>query len=111
MNPSSREPVGAAPLTFMDPADLLHVLREARGLLASPGDDFVWSSWHGPADALAELDGLIGSLEAGRLPARHAITVLFAPTGPIQEVSLSSGWSERFVELAEECDAAVSAAY
>jgi len=29
---------------------------------------------------------------------------LFAPTGPIQEVSLSSGWGQEFLELAERFD-------
>jgi hypothetical protein len=31
---------------------------------------------------------------------------LFAPTGPIQEVSLSSGWGDMFLELAKRMDAA-----
>ena len=32
------------------------------------------------------------------------IRVLFAPTGPIQEVSLSSGWGHEFIKLAERFD-------
>jgi len=35
------------------------------------------------------------------------MSVLFAPTGPIQEVSLSSGWGQGFLKLAEDFDAAV----
>jgi hypothetical protein len=31
-------------------------------------------------------------------------TVLFAPTGPLQEISISNGWSEIFLKLAEEFD-------
>jgi hypothetical protein len=34
------------------------------------------------------------------------VSVLFAPTGPIQEVSLSSGWSETFLKVAERFDRA-----
>ena len=34
--------------------------------------------------------------------------VLFAPTGPIQEVSLSSGWENDFIELANRFDDAVA---
>jgi hypothetical protein len=36
--------------------------------------------------------------------------VLFAPTGPIQEVSISSGWGEAFLSLAERFDAAMAMA-
>src|SRR5688500_14000353 len=91
--------------------ELANVLREALALLARPGNDFAWSSWAGAAAALAEVDGLLATLEAGRLPSRLAVSVLFAPTGPIQEVSLSSGWGPEFLVLADRCDAAVEAAY
>ena len=30
--------------------------------------------------------------------------VLFAPTGPIQEISISNGWSEVYLKLAEQYD-------
>jgi hypothetical protein len=38
------------------------------------------------------------------------IEVLFAPTGPIQEVSMSSGWSREFLRLAERFDEAYAIA-
>jgi len=91
--------------------ELAKVLREARSLLAHSGNDFSWSSWEDAGAALVEVDGLIAQLEAGRLPSRLTVSVLFAPTGPIQEVSLSSGWADEFLALAARCDAAVEAAY
>jgi hypothetical protein len=36
--------------------------------------------------------------------------VLFLPTGPIQEVSLSSGWAQEFLDLADRYDQAVAEA-
>jgi hypothetical protein len=90
---------------------LASVLREARSFLARPGNDFAWSPWEDAGAALAEVNRLIAELEAGRFPPRLAVSILFAPTGPIQEVSLSSGWGEEFLELAARCDAAVEAAY
>jgi hypothetical protein len=90
---------------------LANVLREARALLALPGNDFAWSSWGDADAALAEVDGLVATLEAGRLPSRLIVSALFAPTGPIQEVSLSSGWADEFLALATRCDTAVEAAY
>ena|GEM_PF-1241951 len=91
--------------------ELLHVLRETRAMLARPGNDFIWSSWEDADAALAEVDGLIERIEAGGLPFRIAISILFAVTGPIQETAMSSGWGDEFLALAERCDAAVAAVY
>jgi hypothetical protein len=97
----------------MDPerAELVGVLREARVFLARPGNDFAWSSWHGAANALQEIDDLITRIESGALPDRAAIEVLFLPTGRMQEVSLSSGWGEEFCELSSRCDRALESVY
>ena len=91
--------------------ELANVLHEARSLLALPGNSFDWSWWEDAPAALAEVDRLIAALEAGRFPPRLTVSVLFAPTGPIQEVSLSSGWADEFLALARRIDAAVEVAY
>jgi hypothetical protein len=91
--------------------ELLDVLRETRAMLARPENEFMWSSWEDADAALAEVDGLIERLEAGGLPYRVAITILYAPTGPIQETAISSGWGDEFLVLADRCDAAVEAVY
>ena len=80
---------------------LIKVLRQARVLLALESNDFSWSSWKDQNHAISEIDSIITSLENGSLP---EIGVLFAPTGPIQEVSLSSGWAQEFLDLAELFD-------
>jgi hypothetical protein len=90
---------------------LIVVLREARELLALPENDFAWSPWDDAEDALLEIDGLLKQIEAGELPKRSALEVLFLPTGPIQEVSLSSGWGKEFIRLATKFDAAIDRAY
>ena len=91
----------------MDPRQqLVEVLREAQALLALPGNDFAWSSWEDAPAALAELDRQIAAIEGGRLPPQLDLAVLFAPTGPMQEVSLSSGWAQQFLEVAARFDAA-----
>ena len=60
----------------------------------------------GRAAAFAELDGFIRSVELGEIP-RLEIQVVFAPTGPLQEVSMASGWSDEFLVLAERADEAL----
>ena len=80
-------------------------------MLALPDNEFMWSSWEDADAALAEMDGLIRRLEAGGLPDRFAISILYAATGPIQETAMSSGWGDEFLVLADRCDAAVAAVY
>ncbi|MFI4891809.1 MAG: hypothetical protein ACIAQ0_00030 [Phycisphaerales bacterium JB058] len=86
---------------------LLDVLTRTREALAKPANDFSWSGWNDRAEALAEIDGLIEVIRSGSLPERQRMEVMYAPTGPIQEVSLSSGWSKLFLELANQFDAAM----
>ena len=50
------------------------------------------------------MDGCIASVESGILPPR--LSTLFAPTGPLQEVSLSSGWSQQFLAVSNRFDQA-----
>ncbi len=85
---------------------LLQVLRDTRALIARPENNFDWSSWEDGAAALREIDALIECVCNGAEPDPLQLRVLFAPTGPIQEVSLSSGWGEIFLKLAQRFDAA-----
>jgi hypothetical protein len=88
--------------------ELLSVLEETRRLLALPDNNFDWSSWVDREDALDEIDHLLSGLRSGIPPSDLNIQVLFAPTGPIQEVSLSSGWASEFIELANRFEDAVA---
>ena len=87
---------------------LISVLTEARGLIDLPTNDFAWSYWDDREMALAEIDGILAELRGGTLPRELTLQVLFAPTGPLQEVSLSSGWGSTFVELARRFDEAMA---
>lgn len=89
----------------VDRAALLAVLDEVRVLLARPDNDFSWSSFTDADAALSEIDELAARVRAGD-DVPFVLQVLFAPTGPIQEVSLSSGWAYEFLALADRFDAA-----
>ena len=88
---------------------LISVLEEARRLLAADDNDFTWSSWRDRTEALDEIDTLLSELRSGIRASALTLHVLFAPTGPMQEVSLSSGWCDAFVELATRFDDAMAA--
>lgn len=88
-------------------AALLDVLQRARDLVARPDNDFAWSSWRDADRALEEIDGFIARLQGDDIPDTFEMSILFAPTGPMQELALSSGWGNRFLGLASEFDAAL----
>lgn len=85
--------------------ELLAVLQETRRLLALPENDFAWSSWQSADDALEEMDALIARVGTGAALPKAYLSLLYTPTGPVQEVSVSSGWGEQFLTLASRFDA------
>ena len=85
----------------------MQVLQETRALLVRPENSFEWSSWQDLEAALTEIDALITCVSSGAGPDVPQLRALFAPTGPIQEVSFSGGWAEAFLTLAERLDAAL----
>lgn len=83
---------------------LVHVLESVIELLQIPDNDFCWSFWEDSDQASSEVSKLLNMVKEYSLPERVQLSVLFAPTGPLQEVSLSSGWAEPFLKVAEKYD-------
>jgi hypothetical protein len=83
---------------------LIHVLESAIELVQIPDNDFAWSYWEDADQAKAEINKLISFVKSGKLPERVEVAIVFAPTGPLQEISLSSGWAEPFLKVAEKYD-------
>jgi hypothetical protein len=91
-----------------DTTALTTVFEETRALLALPQNNFDWSSWEDTADALQEIDYILKRLREGSNARQLSLGIFFAPTGPIQEVSLSSGWGDEFIDLSNRFDAAMA---
>lgn len=88
--------------------NLLQVLRETRGLLALPDNDFAWSGWEDARAALTEMDFFISQIEKDRPFDKGMLHALFTVAGPIQEVSASSGWGDEFCRVAARFDHAMA---
>lgn len=86
---------------------LLKVYLEARQLLLLPDNNFDWSGWDDAEEAVEEIDGIIARMRETQAPVMADI--LFLPTGPMQETSLSSGWGDEFCALADRYDEASAA--
>lgn len=83
---------------------LVLVLEAAVELVSIPENDFCWSYWADELEAKTELQALIHSLKTGTLPERLDVAVLFAPTGPLQELAMSSGWAKTYLKVADKFD-------
>jgi len=95
--------------TVSNSAELVAVLRRIAELLSRHDVDTVWSGYE-PDELRSEIYSFLERAGTG-LPldeaGRDRLQLLFAPTGALQETSLSSGWGEEFVELATRFDEAV----
>ena len=83
---------------------LLDVLQSAKELISRQGNDFSWSGWDNAAEALAEIQGIEEQIANNDFSCLRTVNVLFLPTGPMQELSISSGWADEFLGLAERFD-------
>jgi hypothetical protein len=77
--------------------DLVHILRTGE-------HDTSWSSYRLTDDAVAELEQLKERIQRGDRTAEQRLRELFLPTGALEEIAVSSGWSGAWVELTEKID-------
>lgn len=88
-----------------EPLDaLVHVLESVLELVQLPDNDFSWSCWNNSYEATEKITMLLNMAKSRALPDRVDVCMLFAPTGPLQEVSLSSGWAEPFITVSDKYD-------
>jgi len=92
-------------------AELIKILNTTREFLLRPENDYPYSGWDDVQIALEEFDALVELLKKNDLPNKLKLTILFAPTGPIQELSNRSGGGEEFTSLANDFDTALANVY
>lgn len=88
--------------SVFDEAALLKVLRRCRDLVAQ-SEDSDWSCMDAK-DILVSLDHSIHRLEHSLSVEIDHLRFLFVVTGPLQETSMSNGWADEFLVLAEHFD-------
>jgi len=88
--------------------DLIQVLEEAKSWLSKPENTFGYSSvWEDSSMACEDIDQFIQDLKDRVEFKVIDLKILFAPTGPIQEISIYSGWGKEFLLLADRFDKAL----
>jgi len=86
-------------------SDLSAVLKECLQHLRGSEDSAY--AGQGAADLAEMLRGAIARLERGEPINKGQLTILFLPTGPLQDTSIDNGWGDEFVALAARFDRAI----
>ncbi len=98
-------------MSRIDHEEVARILESVLEVVARPDTDVSWSSFDEPEQAVAELRDLIRRVrQPDPDPAVwQRISLLFAPTGSLQEISISSGWGQGFLSVAQRMDRALGA--
>ena len=82
---------------------LIEIIKTVRSKI-SDSTDVSWSGFESVNELQTELDKDIISLESGDFSSLKTYKVYFLPTGEFQEISMSNGWGEEYLKLANKFD-------
>jgi hypothetical protein len=91
----------------MDKFLLLSILEKAQKMVAIQSNMFIWTDWKNSQEAIDELQKIKQEIERDNYSSISALEIIFGPTGPMQELSIDSGWTNEFILLAEDIDKAI----
>ena len=66
--------------------------------------DIVWTGYNSAEELRAELDMFTAQLKQGDLSSLQELHIHFLPTSALQEHSISNGWMDEYIRLAEKFD-------
>ena len=70
----------------------------------SDSSDVTWTQYETAKEFRDDLDRYVARLKINDKSCLEHLNVLFAPTGSLQEHSISNGWSDEYLRLAEQFD-------
>jgi hypothetical protein len=66
--------------------------------------DVVWTGFNTPYELKRYLTDYSEKLQLGDYDALSRVYNMFGPTGTFQELSISNGWGDEYIELAKQFD-------
>jgi len=90
-----------------DETVIIEILETVKELILEPKTDISWSIFDSKDDAIIEIDSHIQKLKLRDFSKVKDLILLFAPTSDFQEISLSSGWSNLYLNISERFDTAI----
>lgn len=88
-------------------SELVDILLEVKQLLSSQDTDITWTHYSSVIEVISDLDVYIEALMKDSRFNLRELQIFFAPTGVLQEISMSSGWGKEFLEIAKRFDVAL----
>jgi len=82
------------------------IVAEVIGHLSTDSADFTHSSFPSKSQAIATFVSLEGRVREHDTSALYELQTYFLPTGDLQEIAISSGWSRRYLKLASHFEKA-----
>ena len=70
----------------------------------SGSSDVVWTRYDSAKKFRDDLDNYINRLKANDKSCLEELNIVFAPTGSLQEHSISNGWADEYIAIAERFD-------
>jgi hypothetical protein len=66
--------------------------------------DVAWTQFNTPQELVDELTNDIRKLRACDYETLENVYLMFLPTGSLQELSISNGWEDEYLKLADQFD-------
>lgn len=84
-------------------SDLANVLKKIKAY-SHPGMDLIWAGLDNYEEFISKIESQIINLLNMDLDTVSKVSLDFAPTAAYQELAISNGWDEEYMELAEKAD-------
>ncbi len=83
---------------------LIKILKNLKRILKTRETNIIYSTFDSIEDLIFEIDNHIQKLKDEDFSVIDNLILLFAPTSDLQEIFISSGWSNQFLDIAERFD-------
>ena len=85
--------------------EIVKILNSIKTDLLVSDELVLWTSYDNVDDLKKDMENYISRLEQEDFAVLSDIETLFAPTGVLQEVSISGNWGIEFIEMGNDIDA------
>ncbi|WP_346866651.1 MULTISPECIES: hypothetical protein [unclassified Clostridium] len=84
--------------------EVIKALEKVKVIIVNYEMDLSYSTCESEKQLISDLDVYIAKLKSNDLSCKKEISLLFAPTGDLQEIAIDSGWSDEYIKLAQIID-------
>ena len=76
-------------------------------MLSKPSTDVSWSSYNNSVEVISELDLLEKGISDNNSASAERLLCLLVPTSDLQEISIDSGWEDKFIDIARSLESSL----